>query len=1054
MNHGIQGTSEAVGLAPATLRPARLKDTVRVLAVMVEFLKDDETRTSGDGTFGSIYPADYGAEILDPLPHDREYFRNHLTFLENYVSRASARRTVVVSRIMDSVVTVPGKIQDYSPRKGESNKAVADLAVAAWKAADAMHPGFDFSAYDMFIVFHAGRGKDIDLGSISGLTQTVFDIPSLSFTLNGFRTLYGDEFAGIPVGGGAFNISNTSILPTTNNREISLITGQRALLELTINGLLAASFGTYAGLPDLFDTKTGKTGIGRFGLMDAESIFAYGGICPPAPSAWEKVMLGWAAPRQAAAGSNVENLTAQRTDQASFPDILQVPITGNEYWLLENRHRDPAGNGQTVSMINSGVLSTQTFPKDTTGFSNESVSSLKGVIVDVEDFDWSLPGGTIQSDNKQLLNVNGGILVWHIDEAVIEQHLASNTVNADPARRGVDLEQAGGAQDIGVTRNTIFGEVTGSGSGFDYWFDGNISPVYKNSFGAATYPNTKSNDGAYSHVVMDQFSERGPLMSVRVTIGDNIIAPVSGFPFDATSILREDSVLYFVQTADVVGNREHELFVAVSSSRSLSAAGGMDTGYVLAMTLAQTPIFPATGLEAIAEPGVIQWGGAPLIGDINGDGNAEVVVYGLTSGAYRVSAYLLSDGNQDGRLDLLYSFQSRTERAIKPLISAGKLLIQISGGTEGDSLIVAGNSVEKYPYPVEASGALNCYAAFSGMSKFLHVSSNGFEVHDFKGASDQQIRAVTIPFASTPPAQGGYFNCAVSDFDGDGFDEGAALTSTGLHLASFLNDPSYYTESRTASTLPLDLFPAHISAADVDGDGRNDIIASGEKGLFVMNYALASTDYYPASVDVKYCLAARFPGQKRDALFAVGERTLSQLSTGARQADGFPVPLPRNASVTLFPAGSDTRTLAVAAIGSDGRLFVYNTPNAVDDNSFVWRSIYSGERNANYGTGKGSAAAPTSEFFPSERCYNWPNPVYEPVTKFRMYVAVDASVSIKIYDLAGDKVDELSAHAVGGTDNEIDWNVSEIQSGIYLAHIEAKSGGNTGSKIIKVAIVK
>ena len=95
-----------------------------------------------------------------------------------------------------------------------------------------------------------------------------------------------------------------------------------------------------------------------------------------------------------------------------------------------------------------------------------------------------------------------------------------------------------------------------------------------------------------------------------------------------------------------------------------------------------------------------------------------------------------------------------------------------------------------------------------------------------------------------------------------------------------------------------------------------------------------------------------------------------------------------------------------------------------------------------------------NEFFPSNRAYNYPNPVYESTTNIRYYVSEDASISIKIFDLAGDYVTELIDQAQGGIDNETVWDVSNIQSGIYFARIEATSNGQTEQAIIKIAIVK
>ena len=96
-----------------------------------------------------------------------------------------------------------------------------------------------------------------------------------------------------------------------------------------------------------------------------------------------------------------------------------------------------------------------------------------------------------------------------------------------------------------------------------------------------------------------------------------------------------------------------------------------------------------------------------------------------------------------------------------------------------------------------------------------------------------------------------------------------------------------------------------------------------------------------------------------------------------------------------------------------------------------------------------------NEFFPTSRAYNYPNPVYDGETAIRYFVGEDSKINIKIFDLAGDFVAELNDDAQGGLDNETVWNVSNIQSGVYLARIEANgSSGKSESVIIKIAVVK
>ena len=160
----------------------------------------------------------------------------------------------------------------------------------AWALADSF---IDFSSYDpnktAFVLFHAGVGRDIDLTSVFGFDPTPYDIPSVYLGLKSLKEVFGPNYNGYVTQEG-FKITNSLIIPSTELRELEL-TGGNYLLQLGINGILAGSIGSYLGLPDLFNTKTGKTGIGRFGLMDGQSLFSFNGIFPPEPSAWEKMYL-------------------------------------------------------------------------------------------------------------------------------------------------------------------------------------------------------------------------------------------------------------------------------------------------------------------------------------------------------------------------------------------------------------------------------------------------------------------------------------------------------------------------------------------------------------------------------------------------------------------------------------------------------------------------------------------------------------------------------------------------------------------------------------------
>jgi hypothetical protein len=76
------------------------------------------------------------------------------------------------------------------------------------------------------------------------------------------------------------------------------------------------------------------------------------------------------------------------------------------------------------------------------------------------------------------------------------------------------------------------------------------------------------------------------------------------------------------------------------------------------------------------------------------------------------------------------------------------------------------------------------------------------------------------------------------------------------------------------------------------------------------------------------------------------------------------------------------------------------------------------------------------------------------MTYIRYFVRENASVRVKVFDLAGDLVAEFPGPGIGGVDNEVAWEVSGVQSGIYFARIEAAGAGNSGVTVVKVAVVK
>ncbi|MGK7369262.1 MAG: hypothetical protein ACNS64_03530, partial [Candidatus Halalkalibacterium sp. M3_1C_030] len=369
-SHSIQIQSSV----SADLETIAAPDSLTIIAIRVAFQQDDNRLTSGDGTFGENslpYLSDNDITI-DPLPHDRAYFESHLEFAKNYFTRVSGNSITIDYRVLPDIYSLDRKMEYYSPT-GEtfSNEKLALLAEDSWAKVE-QNGGFNTDGLNpdktAFIIFHAGVGRDIQLTGTT-LDITPQDIPSLSLNKESLSELLQvPSFSGFPINNGSFRITNTLILPRTLSRRGEDFTGGEFVLQLSTNGLICASIGSYFGLPDLFNTQTGNSGIGRFGLMDGESFFSYRGLFPPFPSAWERIQLGW---QNAFTISNFQSteiqLPAASANQAN--SIAKYNLSSGEYFLAENRHRDPENDGAILTIRQpDGTVVEQNFTNENQTF--------------------------------------------------------------------------------------------------------------------------------------------------------------------------------------------------------------------------------------------------------------------------------------------------------------------------------------------------------------------------------------------------------------------------------------------------------------------------------------------------------------------------------------------------------------------------------------------------------------------------------------------------------------------------------------------------------------
>jgi hypothetical protein len=249
-----------------------------------------------------------------------------------------------------------------------------------------------------------------------------------------------------------------------------------------------------------------------------------------------------------------------------------------------------------------------------------------------------------------------------------------------------------------------------------------------------------------------------------------------------------------------------------------------------------------------------------------------------------------------------------------------------------------------------------------------------------------------------------------------------------------------------------------FSITDLKQDGSNYILINNDKNIEVYNLtgSLADNFPFPDPEGIGFTgtpISADFEGDSKSEIISVTKdgRIVAVDGGTGKVIPGFPISSGSAIPVTpvLYNAADKTN---LAVLNDENNLTAWSISSV--EGKLYWSEEFGNPQNTSFIP----AAENTNrinEFFPTDRAYNYPNPVYEGSTNIRYYVSEDSKINIKIFDLAGDFVAELNDDATGGMDNETVWNVSNIQSGVYLTRIEAIStSGNSEFAIIKIAVVK
>ena len=321
---------------------------LKILALRVDFKSDNHEGTTGNGKF--LLSNDFNKckdYTVDPPPHDISYFKSQLKALDNYFRSVSngqygvdLEHSDIFPTDSENAYTMLDSMSFYHPFVSDLNEderkllhegRIVQLFYDAINIAyhnDAIR----FNLYDVVVIFHAGVSQDFAFD----FDSTPEDIPSTYIDYQMIRKYIGND--GVYVGDA--NIKFGIILPETQNHilypemvDSFLNRGIKNICnyQFGLTGTFAMLIGQAIGLPPLWNTGTGESGIGVFGLMDQGSNNGQG-LIPAPPIAWNRKYIGWEEPIYIIPDEIIE------IDSRPIGNTLKINIDNDEYFLIENRN--------------------------------------------------------------------------------------------------------------------------------------------------------------------------------------------------------------------------------------------------------------------------------------------------------------------------------------------------------------------------------------------------------------------------------------------------------------------------------------------------------------------------------------------------------------------------------------------------------------------------------------------------------------------------------------------------------------------------------------------
>jgi len=436
--------------------------------------------------------------------HDSVFFHHLLQDGATYFAAVSGDQFTLNFTIEPTVANLPDPMAFYGDDPANCEQPVL-LAAHALAQLDSL---IDFTAFDTVILIHAGAGEESDANNDSPeqIMSTYLSPEDFAeaFAEGVLETPYIDVADDFPPDSG---VDQVLILPETEYQD-PLDPSDSSSGKTGSLGVYCFVTGLRLGMIPLFGYSTpnpqASIGIGEFGLM-GYGLYAGGGWLPPHPCAFNKMLMGWLDPVRVDPGQAAPVMLTPSADPTAAYAAARVEITGQEYWLVEYRLKDPDGNRWwTLPGDSNGNYVRDFWDADSPG--GDGVPGPDAVFDPENDTREWLTGsefdffmGESFTPLSEVQGSGSGLFIWHVDEGVIRDLFRGRVelANGDPERKGVDLEEADGIQDFDSYTPSEF--ILGS-------YDDSFRGEGADEFGPDTVPDTRTAGGAWTGVLFDQIS--------------------------------------------------------------------------------------------------------------------------------------------------------------------------------------------------------------------------------------------------------------------------------------------------------------------------------------------------------------------------------------------------------------------------------------------------------------------------------------------------------------------------------------------------------------------